>query len=183
KDLIAAQFVVELSADRFSFRHALTRQAVYTQMLGHERRSLHRAIAETLERLDGGGQHGHLAELAYHTYAAEAWDRALVYARLAGERAQTLHAAREATEQFTRALDAAGHLGLPAPVEVHRARGQSFEMLGDLDRAQADYEAALEGGRSAADIHAEWQALLDLGAFWAARDYARAESHLRAALE
>src|SRR5262249_12282949 len=38
KELIAAQLVVEESADRFAFRHALTRQAVYAGLLARERR-------------------------------------------------------------------------------------------------------------------------------------------------
>jgi predicted ATPase len=50
-ELIAAQLVVEESAERFAFRHVLTRQAVYGQLLVRERKALHRTIAETLERL------------------------------------------------------------------------------------------------------------------------------------
>ena len=50
KELIAAQLVIEESADQFAFRHALTRQAIYTELLARERRALHlKAIAETIE--------------------------------------------------------------------------------------------------------------------------------------
>jgi DNA-binding CsgD family transcriptional regulator len=48
--LIAAQLVVEENAERFAFRHAMTREAVYSQMLARERQVLHRAIAEAMER-------------------------------------------------------------------------------------------------------------------------------------
>ena len=51
KELIAAQLVVEESADRFAFRHALTRQAVLAELLARERLALHRTIAETMERV------------------------------------------------------------------------------------------------------------------------------------
>ena len=53
KELIAAQLVVEVErrGDQFAFRHALTRETVYQQLLGRERRGLHRRIAETLEQL------------------------------------------------------------------------------------------------------------------------------------
>ena len=84
KELIAAQLVVEASADQFAFRHALTRQAIYAQLLARERRRLHRTIAETLERLYGDARDAHLAELAYHSAEAEDWERALGYARRAG---------------------------------------------------------------------------------------------------
>src|SRR6266540_3479704 len=41
KELIAAQLVVEESADQFAFRHALIQQAIYGALLVRERRSLH----------------------------------------------------------------------------------------------------------------------------------------------
>src|SRR5579859_5746654 len=50
KELVSAQLVVEESADQFAFRHALTRQAIYTQLLARERRMLHQTIAETIEQ-------------------------------------------------------------------------------------------------------------------------------------
>src|SRR5947207_700651 len=50
KELVAAQLVTEEAVYQFSFRHALTRQAVYAELLAGERRALHRTIAETIER-------------------------------------------------------------------------------------------------------------------------------------
>jgi DNA-binding CsgD family transcriptional regulator len=38
------------SGERYQFRHALTREAIYTEMLTRERRSRHRAVAEALEK-------------------------------------------------------------------------------------------------------------------------------------
>lgn len=48
KDLIAAQLVIEESDERFAFRHALTRQVIYAELLARERKMLHRTIAETI---------------------------------------------------------------------------------------------------------------------------------------
>jgi DNA-binding CsgD family transcriptional regulator len=183
KELVAAQLVVETRSDLFTFRHALTRQAIAAQLLGRERRRLHRTIVETLERRYADGRDGHAAELAYHAYEARDWVRAYKYARRAGEQAQALHALHEAIEQFTRALEAVGQLALPLPPAMLRARGQAYETLGDFDHARADYAAALDVAHAAGDEHAAWQALLDLGAFWAGHDYARAGEYLRQALE
>jgi len=58
KELIAAQLVVEESAEQVAFRHALTRQAVYSGLLARERRSLHRSIAEALEGFTSPGLDG-----------------------------------------------------------------------------------------------------------------------------
>src|ERR671939_463124 len=73
KELIAAQLVVEESEEQFAFRHALTRQAIYTQLLLRERKTLHRMIAETIEQLFGSTLDAHLPELAYHYYESGVW--------------------------------------------------------------------------------------------------------------
>src|SRR5207253_2900858 len=88
KELVAAQLIVEESAERFAFRHALTRQAVSAQLLVRERKVLHRTIAETLERLYASSIEAHLVELTYHFYEAGAWEQALLYGQRAGEQAQ-----------------------------------------------------------------------------------------------
>jgi predicted ATPase len=70
KDLISAQLVAEESADRFGFRHALTREAIYDGLLTRERLALHRTIVETMERLGYGASEERLGDLAYHYYQA-----------------------------------------------------------------------------------------------------------------
>jgi DNA-binding NarL/FixJ family response regulator len=175
KELIAAQLVAEENVDAFVFRHALTRQAVYAGLLARERRTLHFAVAETMEQL-----HPEAAgELAYHYFEAGAWGKALAYAQRAGERAQQLFAPRIAVEHFTRALTAAQTLAAPAPQPaLFRARGQAHETLGDFEAARSDYEGALA---SAPDAHSEWAALLALSGLWASRDYARMGDYLERA--
>jgi len=182
KELIAAQLVVEESAERFAFRHALTRQAVYGQLLVRERKALHRTIAETLERLYASTLEAHLADLASHFYESGIWEQALEYGQRAGEQAQALYAQQAATLHFTRALDAARHLSLTPPASLYRARGLAYETLGDFEQARADQEAALEHAHDASDHHAEWQALLDLGSLWAGRNYAQAGDYYQQAL-
>ena len=182
KELMAAQLVIEESAELFAFRHALTQQTVYIQLLVRERKALHRRIAETLERLYASGIEAHLADLAFHYALAEAWEQALFYGQRAGAQAQALYAPRAAIEHFTRALDAACHLSLTPPASLYRARGLAYETLGDFERARADQEAALEHAHEASDRHAVWQALLDLGSLWAGRNYAKAGDYYQQAL-
>src|SRR5207249_1036239 len=47
RELMLAGLVAEESAERFVFRHALTRQAVYGELLARERRALHRRVLES----------------------------------------------------------------------------------------------------------------------------------------
>ncbi|HUY99123.1 MAG TPA: AAA family ATPase [Thermomicrobiaceae bacterium] len=173
-ELIAAQLVVEESAEQFAFRHALTREAVYAQLLARERRSLHRAIAETLMRRGTSGPESVLPDLAYHCHAAEMWTESLRYARQLGMQALTLDASQAAIEHFSRAIEAERRLGRSPSVDLHRGRGRAHEIQGDADRAWGDYAAALAAARTAGDGALEWQGLLDLGFLWLGRDYPRA---------
>ena len=183
KELIAAQLVVEESAEKFAFRHALTREAIYAELLARERKVLHGTIAETLERLYTAAYDAHVAELAYHFYEAGTWTKALEYAQHAGEKAQGLYSSRAAIEHFTRALDAAHHLGRPASPQVYHARGQAYEILGEFEHARRDYEHALDAARTAQDGVAEWQSLIDLGSLWAGRDYTQTSAFFLRAFE
>ncbi|HEY3228567.1 MAG TPA: tetratricopeptide repeat protein [Roseiflexaceae bacterium] len=183
KELIAAQLVVEESADQFAFRHALVQQAISSELLARERRSLHRTIAEALESLYASPslREAHLADLAYHFYAAGAWAKALEYKQRAGERALTLYAPGAAIEHLTHALDAAHHLHITPPSKVYHARGQAYQTRGEFDRARHDYECALETAHTASDSSMEWQSMMALGFLWAERDYAQAGAWFRRA--
>jgi tetratricopeptide (TPR) repeat protein len=183
KELIRAQLVVEESADTFTFRHALTRQAVVADLLARERRALHRAIAAAMERVYTTAIDPRMADLAYHFEAAEAWDRALDYARRAGDRARRLYAPRAAIEQYTRALNAARHLASDGAWQLYRARGQMHEMLGAFEDARADYEQALALAHMANDRLGQWHSLFDLGFLWTGRDYDKAGAFLQQALD
>lgn len=183
KELASAQLVVEEAEDQFVFRHALTRQAVYSDLLARERRALHRLLADTLEHLYPDALDTHVADLAYHSYAAKEWRKVLLYAQRAGETAQAFYAPHAAIEQYTHALEAAEHLSLSPPLSLYRARGQCYEVLGDFAAARDDYSRALEAARSAGDKMGEWQSMFDLGYLWTSRDYEQAGNYLHNALE
>ncbi len=183
RELIHAQLAVEESADLYAFRHALTREAIYHQLLGHERKELHGAIAPALEQVYANQLDAHLNDLAYHCMEAGDWQKAYRYARLAGERALTFDATRAALVQFTRALEAADHAGIqPPPLDLRRARGHAYQTLGHLDEARADYQAVLQAAGRLHDRRTEWQSFLDLGFSWTSHDYHRAGEYFQQAL-
>ena len=185
KEVMAAQLVTEESADQFAFRHALTQQAIYAELLVRERQALHRTLAETLEHLSASleGRERHLVDLASHCYEAGMWDKAMVYEQQVGEQALTLYAQRAAIDHLTRAVDAAHQLSLTPPSQVYRARGQAYETLGEFDHARGDYERALDAARTAHDGRMEWESVMALGFLWAGRDYEQAGALFRQALD
>jgi DNA-binding CsgD family transcriptional regulator/tetratricopeptide (TPR) repeat protein len=183
KELIAAQLVIEESAERFAFRHALTREAIATDLLARERRALHGEIAAATQRVYADDLDRYAADLALHWYGAGAWTEAQDWARRAGEQALALYAPRSAIEHLSRAIEAAARLGAAAPSAVHRGRGQAFETLGDFDAARSDYETALATAQSCGDAGEEVESLLALGLLWASDDYAKTGTYLRAAMD
>ena len=183
KELIAAQLVVEESVDQFAFRHALTREAIRTRLLARERVALHRQIAAALERRQAPATTDSEDALAYHCFEAGDWDAARRHAVVAATHALTLGAAREALQHFQRAVIATEKLGLRPDASLLVARGRANETLGAFARANDDFAAALVEARANSDRGAEWVALHALGMLWAARDYERAGSYRREALE
>ena len=167
KELMAAQLVVEESAEHFAFRHALTRQAIYTELLVRERKIWHRTIAETMEHLYSRTLDTHLADLAHHFYEAGMWEKVLEYGQRAGEKAQRLYAWPAAIEHYTRALESAKYLALSPSPMLYRSRGQAYEALGEFEAALHDYEQVQEAARQEHDGVNEWQSLIDLGSLWA----------------
>lgn len=182
RELIAAQLIVEESPDSFVFRHALTRQAVYTALLARERRALHRRIAQGIEQaFPEGHQETFVTDLAYHYYQGELWVQAAAYAAEAGQRAQRLHSPAVAVEHYTHALLATRHTGTTLPLTLLQSRGKMYEMLGEFEAARGDFEQVLKVAEALADMQAEAQGLLDLGFLWTARDYDKARDYYQQA--
>jgi DNA-binding CsgD family transcriptional regulator len=193
KQLVGAQLVIEESADSLVFRHALTREAVYSELLIRERRTLHQRVGDTLERLYADALESSVPDLAYHYHAAGDWGKSLEYSRRAGEKAVAMYAPREAIQQFTRALQAAERLNSNRSsadgthvqgeaAKLYRARGQAYETIGEFEKGRADYESELALAIADRDGMTEWQALLDLAFLWSSRDYNRMGEYLQQAL-
>ena len=151
KSLIAAQLVVETSADHFAFRHELTRQAIYAGMLTRERQALHRVIADTMERLPAAAVSldTHLPALAYHFYQAGEHERAMGYSLRAAEAAGQVFAHAEAVRHYESARDCAGRLGWTDQVAaISEQIGDIYLVSGPYERAVEAYQRALEIVRS-----------------------------------
>lgn len=212
KAMIAAQLVVEQSdsfdnhsgastnANAFAFRHALTRQAIYSSLLARERAVLHGAIGEALEQTEAGSartsSHAaargdrHFGDLAYHFHEAGHWEKSFTFSRIAGEHAQQLGAPRAAVIQWSRALDAAnqlrsqhGNQKTAHPTDdLLQMRGAANETLGQFEPARDDFLQALAEARKLRHARLEWRCLLDLGFLYTSRDFQVARRYFDDAL-
>jgi DNA-binding SARP family transcriptional activator len=147
-----ARVVVEapagLGALRFS--HALIRDSLYHDLAASERLRLHRRAAESLEELYGPDRDPHLAELAYHAFEAAPGgdaEKAVAYARRAGDQAAALLAYEEAARLYKMGLEALALNALADETtrcELLLALGEAEARGGDLPTAKDTFVRAAE---------------------------------------
>ncbi len=159
----------------YSFRHALTRDAVYHDMLPGEKVLLHSAYGEALTRSPDLAGRTASAMLAHHWYAALDLPRALVAALDAGRQADT-RAPADALQHFERALEV-----WPRISDVHQIAGVDHvevlqaaasaawhaglidRCLRLLDQALAEQPAGVDDARRVRILVSRARALRDLG--------------------
>jgi class 3 adenylate cyclase/tetratricopeptide (TPR) repeat protein len=119
----------------YTFKHALTREVAYGSPLHERRRALHIKIVEALEALYPDRLGEYAERLAHHALQGEAWEKALLYGRQAGEEARNHGSLCEAVTSFEQALDALDHLpehpdtGVLA-IELHYRLGATLSLVG-----------------------------------------------------
>lgn len=162
RQLVDRGLLVEDEADVFTFRHALTHEAVEARLLSRERRRLH---AKALTALEASGSNDEVA-MAHHAEAAGCWDEMVVAARRGARRQLETTCGSAAT-----ALHLA-EMGLGEAeddAELHHLAARAAWQLGAMESAIAHASAwaaaARAGGRTTEDFQArsvvarlEWEA-------------------------
>ena len=135
------QLVVEEDDDDgncFAFRHALTREAVYAELLRAEARELHARVAVALANeatID-------VAAIAEHTYRARDAEHAVAWNDRAGDGARTAFAHGDAARYYERAHEFAGQPGQRGDLAEKAA--DAWYATGDVERSAAWLERAME---------------------------------------
>jgi DNA-binding CsgD family transcriptional regulator/tetratricopeptide (TPR) repeat protein len=153
--------VVDRSGQGYAFRHALTREAVYDDLLPGERQQVHRAVARALsdEPALGPPAPWAVAEaVAEHWFAAGELEPALAASVAAGNAAVEVVALPSALAHYERALalwdrvaDPETVAGVERPVLLERAAdaasgaGEHEHAIGYVDAAIAELEHAPGG--------------------------------------
>ena len=179
-EAVEAQVIREVSdaVGRYSFGHAVIRQALYGELTTTRRVRLHRLAGDSLAAIYGADAEDHYAELARHYFEAAvagSAEQAITYSRKAGECAIGKVAWEEAIDHFERALhviddhesevDARSRFELLLALgDAQRRAGEPREALPTLERAAAAARSLGDGPGVAQAAIAYEEAFLQTGA-------------------
>jgi class 3 adenylate cyclase/tetratricopeptide (TPR) repeat protein len=157
-EALGSQLIEEREKLSFAFTHALIRATLYDELSTPRRVVLHRRVAEALEALYGANVEPHLGELAHHFYQAAPGgdvEKAMDYAKRAGDQAMTQVAWEAAAAHYERALEAMDLVASPderVRVDILLALGRALFMAGvDPSRRRPVFQRAFQLARSAGD--------------------------------
>jgi len=157
-DEAVSAHVLREEGDGYAFTHPLIAETLYRALSTNRRRRLHARVAEALEALYGTDLEAEqLAELAHQFFNAipsAPVEKAIEYARRAGNRALAALAFEEAARFYRMALDALETQ--PAPDE--RERCELLLALGDAQWKAGDTELGPEAYLRAGEIAREIRA-------------------------
>jgi class 3 adenylate cyclase/tetratricopeptide (TPR) repeat protein len=132
-----ATLIENVDGNRCTFVHALIEYTLYESLAPARRARLHRRIAEAIEAQCRGRTQGRVGELAYHWAEAvvpEELDKAMGYARAAGDEALARLAPAEALRRYSQALS----LLEQRQVEAKGMRAELLLGLGVAQRQTGD---------------------------------------------
>ena len=146
------QLVDEETDERFRFRHALTREAIYDQFLQAQVRPLHRTIALALEAR--AAESRPIEPLAYHWWAAGDREHGSYFNERAGDAAGAVFAHDNAIAAYERALQLSAE-GSPEAAALLAKIGRHRASLGSHRIAMTTLAAAADILRECADFDGE----------------------------
>jgi tetratricopeptide (TPR) repeat protein len=150
----------------YIFRHAMTQEVAYNNLLAQRRKEFHKLAGEAMEKLYAETLQEHLGPLAFHFYRAEAWEKAFKYLTAAGERARFAYATREAIDYFDKAIEVSERI--PEVVDRKQVmnqydnRGRVWAVLNEFEKAVPDFERVVEFANELGDKGKEWRTLMRL---------------------
>jgi adenylate cyclase len=160
----------------YLFKHIVTHEATYESMPFAARAELHERLARYLESVYADSPP--LEALAFHYGRTDNIAKQVAYLRKAGEAAQKNYANEAALDFYGRLLPLLADGD--EKQEIYARRGQTLELMGRWDEAEADFRAALELAQK--DMSRTVAAQFDLGRLSRLRgDYVQAVEWLTAA--
>jgi DNA-binding NarL/FixJ family response regulator len=135
----------------YEFRHALTRDVVYGDLIPAQAHALHLRVAEAVEAMPEPASRTEL--LAHSFWEAGLLDRAAPYCELAGDSAMRFFAYEDAVVWFERAAGAFGDRAHDVGRALHKA-SVALNRLNEPKRAEPLYERAIAALVASGDVDA-----------------------------
>jgi tetratricopeptide (TPR) repeat protein len=154
-----SEFMYETRAHpdpEYTFKHALTHEAVYASMTERDRRDYHQRVVKALEGLYRGRLTEHLELLAHHAVRGELWREAALYCQQAGQRQAARSAYTQAATTLEQALAALARLPeeqetMERGVDVRLDLRNILNAVGQVQRALGQLRDAEVLGRRLGD--------------------------------
>lgn len=166
-----ARLLEETGDGAYQFANDIIREVVARDLSAARRTTLHRRIAEALEREPGEPQ----AELlAFHYLRGDEPVKALDYLERAGDRAEAMQAFAAAEAAYASLVERLDALGRPHEAAHAREKwGRILGITARYDDALGAFERAFARYRAAGDIEAQARVLTQIGQVYADRGTAR----------
>jgi len=152
-DVLAAACTAQLvgesrdSPGHFAFRHAITREIIYRELLSAERETIHGEVAQCLEQTPSGD----VVQLAHHWAAAGNRERAAAAYEKVGDHAVARSAYRDAAVAFARAAETQSGEDSQRYASLCEKLSRALSINGELSDACAWGERAVEAYLAAGD--------------------------------
>ncbi len=144
--LVRRRFLEE-APNTYRFSHDKIRQVAYEAIPAEKRQILHRRAAKNIQlSLDNQARPAdHTELLAHHFLEGSVWEQATLHNRMAGDRAKSLFANREAVLYYSRALDAfdqvPGNVDPNLQIELLLSRESMYAIIGERQHQKEDLVA------------------------------------------
>ncbi len=168
----------------YIFKHAITRDVAYESLLYAQRRSLHRRVAEHLEKQYADRLEEHYERLAHHFFLAQEWEPAYHYLIQAGNKACGIFANQDALTFYRQAEQVALTLNRPDWVALaQKEMGQIHHKMSQFDQALTCYDEARRYYEQQGDlVQTARLHLFTGGTYYYMNDLAMAQKHGQAGL-
>jgi class 3 adenylate cyclase/tRNA A-37 threonylcarbamoyl transferase component Bud32 len=153
-EAVAARVIHPAGVGRYSFSHALVREALYEELSVPRRVRLHRRVGETLEGLHAPDGERPLDELAHHFLESQELDKAVDYSIAAAGRATSMMAYEEGAQLYERALQALelrGGVSGRKRAKLLLALGDAQMRAGEGARSKDTFFRAADAARAAGE--------------------------------
>lgn len=165
-EVFEVRLLSEKDAEHYFFSEDIIREIIYNRMSKTRKSRFHRGIGEILLSLNCENIEKVVEELSYHFYNCNDQEKAVEFSIIAGNRAKSAYANRDAIRFYTRAIESL-ESSANANTELRlseclRNRSSVYNLTGENDLAIADLERAISHSELRGDLCDKADSLIEI---------------------